>query len=533
MARLIPKKGSVIQMLRSEKLRILKNVGSGWFSLGTNVLVGIFLSPFILHHLGDAAFGLWVLIFSITGYYGLFDLGIRSSLVRYVSKFAAVGDTEALARLINTSLFTYSCIGLLSFLVTLAGVSRVNSLFRIPPDLHSTAGWLLLTVGTAVSLGFPLGIAGGILEGLQRFYILNWTNVAASVFRAILIVLALNHGRGLLTIALITVSLPLIASVLRSVIALRLLSISFGPRYIRRAAFREIASYGGVTFIVILSNQLRFQTDEIVIGTLLSSAAITYFSIGARIVDYAAQMVVHLAQIFVPMSSESEAVGDLDRLRKIFIAGNRICAFIMFPICATLIILGKSVIEVWVGKKYVALSYPVLLVLLIPSTLFYAQAASGRILFGISRHRAWAIVTLTEGVSNLILSILLVRPYGIVGDAVGTAIPLTCSALFFLPAHLCRHLGVRLRSFVREAYALPVLLCLPLVAVLLLMQRLFVAHNYWQLAIQFAAGGAVYGVGVLWAFVTNSALHVGTSAGRPSLRATGPSAPAESLPRDV
>jgi O-antigen/teichoic acid export membrane protein len=522
-------------MLHSEKLRILKNVGSGWFSLGINVLVGIFLSPFILHRLGDTAFGLWVLIFSITGYYGLFDLGIRSSVVRYVSKFAAVGDTEALARLVNTSLFTYSCIGLLSFLITLAGVSRVNSLFRIPPDLHSTARWLLLTVGTAVSLAFPLGLAGGILEGLQRFYILNWTNVAVPLFRALLIVFALNRGHGLLTIAIITVSLPLIASVLRSVIALRLLSIHFGRRYIDRAAFREVGTYGGVTFIAIVANQLRFQTDEIVIGTMLSSAAVTYFNIGARIVDYAVQLVMNLAQIFVPMSSESEAVGDLDHLRKIFIAGNRVCAFIMFPICATLIILGKSVIEVWVGRKYVALSYPVLLVLLIPSTLFFAQAASGRILLGIGRHRTWAIVTLVEGVSNVILSILLVRPYGIIGDAFGTAIPLTCSAVFFLPAHLSWRLGIQVRTFLRQAYALPLLLCGPLTVVLLGLQRLFIAHTYRQLAIQLAIGGVVYGLGLLWAFLTNRALRFGTLLpGQPTVaEAAAQTVPLENLPRDM
>ena len=59
------------------KRQIVKNVGSTWFSLGCDVLVGLFLSPIILHWLGDAAFGIWVLIFSITGYYGLFDLGIR------------------------------------------------------------------------------------------------------------------------------------------------------------------------------------------------------------------------------------------------------------------------------------------------------------------------------------------------------------------------------------------------------------------------------------------------------------------------
>ena len=66
----------------AEKLQIIKNVGSTWFSTGLNILIGVFMSPFILHRLGDTAFGLWVLVFSLTGYYGIFDFGIRSSLVR-------------------------------------------------------------------------------------------------------------------------------------------------------------------------------------------------------------------------------------------------------------------------------------------------------------------------------------------------------------------------------------------------------------------------------------------------------------------
>jgi O-antigen/teichoic acid export membrane protein len=68
-----------------QKREIIKNVSSSWFSLGINILVGIFLLPFILHRLGNAAYGAWVLVFSVTGYYGLFDLGVRSSIIRYVS----------------------------------------------------------------------------------------------------------------------------------------------------------------------------------------------------------------------------------------------------------------------------------------------------------------------------------------------------------------------------------------------------------------------------------------------------------------
>ena len=496
-------------MRRFEKIQFINNVGSSWFALGINVSVGIFLSPFILHRLGDSAFGIWVLIFSITGYYGLFDLGIRSSIVRYASKFAATDSKEDLAKLINTSLFTYGGVGAISLLVTMVLFVYVDSIFRVPAELHAAARWLLLMVGVSVACGFPLGVFGGFLDGLQRFDVNNWTSVLSNLLRAGLIVAALDHGRGLLTIALITVVFPLITSLVRGIIAFRLHPIAFGLKYVDRATFRMMASYSGVTLIIMIAGRLKFKTDTIVIGTMLSAAAITYFNIAGRIVDYAGEIVIALAQNFLPMASRSEAKGSMDHLRKVFVTGNRLCAFTIFPVSAVLLILGKSIIEVWVGRKYIATSYPVLVILIIPSTIMWAQSASGRVLFGISKHRTWAFVTLAEGISNLILSILLVRPYGIIGDALGTAIPLTCSMVFFMPGHLCKQLGIRLWTYLREAFVLPVVVTVPLVVALLLVRRWFVAHNYWQLGIQLLIGAIVYGLGLGWAFLTRRALRVG------------------------
>ncbi len=497
-------------MKQLEKIAIFKNVGSSWFALGLNILVGIFLSPYILHHLGDEAFGLWVLIFSITGYYGLFDLGIRSSIIRYVAKYSATHESDELNRLINTALFAYSGIGTVAILVTITVAYYAGAIFHksLPGNSVHLAQWLILIVGSAVALGFPLGVFGGILEGLQRFYVLNFTSVSATLARALLIVIALRHGRGLLAVALITVSLPLLAALVNATVVLRILPLRFGPEYLNRESLRRIASYSGTTFIVIVASRLRFRTDALVIGTFVSSAAITYFTIGSRLVDYASEVVGSLAQVFVPMSSKSDATGDLTGLRKIFVAGNRACAMIVFLIAAVLIILGKSVIEAWVGVRYVATSYPVLLVLVFPFTLMLAQAASGRVLFGMAKHRTLAVVSLLEGGANLLLSILLVRRFGILGDAFGTAIPLACTTLFFLPQHLCRVLKLRIGVYLREAFVLPLALCAPLVAVLLLMRHWFVAHTYLQLAIHLLVGSAVYGVGILWAIWTRKAWQV-------------------------
>jgi O-antigen/teichoic acid export membrane protein len=496
-------------MRKLEKIQIIKNVGSSWFALGVNILVGIFLSPFILHRLGDAAFGIWVLIFSLTGFYGIFDFGIRSSIIRYVSKYTATNDQDEVNGLINTAMFTYTGVGVLSELITVVGCIYVDRAFHVLPEFQSTARWLLFVVGTSVALGFPLGVFGGMLEGLQKFYILNWTNVVSSLLRVALIVFYLNRGAGLLTVALITVGLPLLASFVRAAVALRSLPVTFAWKYVERSSFRHMANYSGITFMIIVASRLRFKTDALVIGKFLGAAAITYFYAGSRLVDYAGEVVSSLAQIFVPMSSQSDAAGNMDRLRKIFVAGNRACAFTTLPMTAVFIILGKSVIEVWVGKQYVAQGYPVLLTLIVPYTLMLVQSASGRILFGMGKHGKLAIVSLIEGVANVVLSILLVRPFGIIGDAIGTAIPLAGTFLFFMPFHLCSRLGIRVSTFVRQAFVLPLMLCAPMAIVLLLMQHWFVAHTYRQLAVQLFAGGLTYALCVGWAYVTDRALHVG------------------------
>jgi len=522
-------------MRKLEKLEIIKNVSSSWFALGVNIVVGVFLSPFILHRLGDTAFGLWVLIFSLTGYYGIFDFGIRSSIIRYVSKYTATHDVQEVSGLINTAMFTYSCVGIVSLLLTLAGCLYIDRLFKIPADFHATAAWLLFIVGTSVALGFPLGVFGGMLEGLQKFYVINWTNIAFSgVIRAVLIVLYLRRGYGLLTVALITVGLPVISSVVRAVIALGSLPIKFRWKYVDRNSFRHMANYSGVTFMIIVAARLRLKTDAVVIGTFLSSAAITYFYAGSRLVDYAGELVSCLAQIFVPMSSQSDAAGNMDRLRKIFIVGNRACAFTIFPITVFFIILGKSIIGVWLGQKYVAQAYPVLIILILAHTIMLMQSASGRILFGMSKHGKLAVVSLIEGVTNLALSILLVRPFGIMGDALGTAIPLLGTYVLFMPWHLCNRLGVRMWTYLRQAYQLPLLLCTPLAVVLLLLQRWVVPHSYRELIPQLLIGGIVYGLGLAWAYFSNRALHAANISTPAAVVQLDPISPAvESYSEDV
>ncbi|HEY6291446.1 MAG TPA: polysaccharide biosynthesis C-terminal domain-containing protein [Terriglobia bacterium] len=167
--------------------------------------------------------------------------------------------------------------------------------------------------------------------------------------------------------------------------------------------------------------------------------------------------------------------------------------------CVVFVILGKQIIEVWVGAKYLP-SYSILVLLVVPKTLYLAQAASTMVLLGMGRHRLLALISLPGGRLNLGLSVLLGRYLRIVGVALGTAIPLACTSLLFLPRQLCRILDVPLGAYLCQAFLVPLALSGPLGAVLVLLRSMFRPHSYGQLLLQVAPEVATYGLGLFWFF---------------------------------
>ena len=72
------------------KKRFAINVGMNWVAMATGMVVPFFLSPFIVRHLGPIGYGVWILAVSTVSYLNLLDMGLRSSIVRYVSKNSAI-----------------------------------------------------------------------------------------------------------------------------------------------------------------------------------------------------------------------------------------------------------------------------------------------------------------------------------------------------------------------------------------------------------------------------------------------------------
>ena len=475
----------------NRKLEAIKNVSATWLGLLVQAVVGFFLSPFILHRLGDQAFSIWILVFAVTGYFGLLDFGIRASIVKHTASFVAADDRDQLSRYLSTSLAFYLAVGTFVLLLTAVGFVYLPSLFRIPVTLLRPARILLLMSGVTIAATFPLSLFAGVLEGLQKFSWLQLSQIGITVLRAMLVVAVLWRGANLLALGAVSIFTNFVSYLIFMALALHKLPVRLSLRNVDAKTFRRMAAYGAFAFAILGAEKLRFQSDALVIGALLSSTAITYFSIAGKLVEYSSYAVRSMSQIFTPMSSQFHALGDFERLQKASIAGNRASAFIIFPICVVLVILGKQIIQSWVGASYLA-SYPVLLVLIIPRTLYLAQSTSVRILLGMGTHRMLASVLLLEGAANVILSLLLAPRFGILGVACGTAIPLFCTSLFFLPRHLCRILQMPLWFFLDQAYRLPLALTFLMATSVWLVHSTFPAPTWIGLVMKISIGGIAY-----------------------------------------
>jgi O-antigen/teichoic acid export membrane protein len=477
--------------------RLATNVASSWMKLAVQLAVGVVVSPFMVHRLGDAAFGVWVLIFSITSYFSVLDFGVRASIGRFVARYAARGDLDGLRRFVNTSLAACAVMGVAVLLLTLAGTGCLGVLFKIPAGSLGAARVLFLLIGADVALAFGLSIFGCVLEGYQNFWPLNAVQIVAVLARGVLTLAVLAMGGGLVSIAIIVLGTNLARHLVCAVIVLRTTPLRLGARYLDRSVLGQLFGYSATAFMIFIAESLRFQADALVIGAFVSAAAITTFAIGSKLVEYASSIVVSMSQVFTPMASHHDAAGDRESVRRVFLASNRACALVIFPLCAALILLGKPLIEAWMGAKYLV-SYPILVLLIVPRTLLLAQSGSIRILLGLGRQRTFALATMLDGIANLLLSIVLVRRWGIIGVAWGTAVPLACTSVLFLPGHVCRMLRVPVREFLRQAYLVPLALTVLMTFTLWTLRSYLAMPGYGGLLLQGGVAALVYFAGLAW-----------------------------------
>jgi O-antigen/teichoic acid export membrane protein len=230
--------------------------------------------------------------------------------------------------------------------------------------------------------------------------------------------------------------------------------LRFSPRLVDRPTLRAIRGYSIDALVAMVAGRVSFQTDAVVINVFLLPQCITPFAVAGRLVEYAKDSLRVATTVLTPAVSALEAKGDSAGIRTVFLDSTRYVLWLILPVQLGLLLLGRPFLFLWMGPEYAELSYPTLAILAAPLALSLSQSVSVRILYGTGRLRWFARLVMAEAFANLLLSVLLVRPCGIEGVAVGTAIPNVITNLV-LAVYLCRVLGVGAGEYLRRSFLVP------------------------------------------------------------------------------
>jgi O-antigen/teichoic acid export membrane protein len=443
---------------------LLINAIANWLGFAAQLAIAFFLAPVLVHGLGDRRNGIWSLVESILAYLMLFDLGVAASVVRYVAKFEATRDRDSLNRVFSTSVCIFAGAGALVLAIALGLAWLGMDLFRVPDDLLGEARWMLALLGFNLAAGLPLGVFPSVLDGLGRYPVKTLVRTSCLLVRSVLYVAVIHAGGGLIALAWAITACNLAEHAGMAVAAYCYLpGLRFSPRLVGRATFRTIRGYSLDALLAMVAGRVSFQTDAVVIGIFLGPQYITFFGIAAKLVEQAKGSLRAVTTVLTPAVSAWEARGEDDAIRHTFLDGTRWVQWLILPVQAGLLVLGRPFLAVWMGPRYADLCFPTLVILAIPLGLAMAQSICGRVLYGVGRLRWFSRAVLIEALANLVISVLLARPFGIEGVAFGTALP-NLIANLAVAIYVCRVLGIGVGTYFRVAFLKPLLLAAALAA---------------------------------------------------------------------
>jgi O-antigen/teichoic acid export membrane protein len=158
---------------------------------------------------------------------------------------------------------------------------------------------------------------------------------------------------------------------------------------------------------------------------------------------------------------------------------------------------GRAFIRRWMGPGYDN-AYWISVIMSASVIIDLPQSPGIQLLYGLSKHKVYAVLNIWEGVANVALSILFLRWWGVYGVALGTLAEMAFFKLLIQPVYICRAAGLPVRAYLGEAILVTLLkTAAPLALYFLLIGRL-VTPSYGSLALAVAAQTVLFAPGAYY-----------------------------------
>jgi len=427
-----------VKLFKSSAIRVTQ--------LFLSIAISFYMLPFLVGALGDRQYGLWTLVGTFLGYYGLMDLGLSSAVGRFLSRAIGQESRDELRKVASTTFYIFLAMAAATVLLTAVFALALEHVVSNKADVNLFR-FLLIILGLNFAFDFPIRTFNAVFTSHIRDDIGIGITIVKTILTTICIVWAIKKGHGLVGLALVTVFFSVLDSLVRVILSYKVEpALSVHPRHFDRSKLGTLFSYSGYTFVGKLADILRFRLNQLIITAYLSLSAVTHYFVAVRLVEYFSELMHNILKGVGPVFSQDEGKNDYEAIRRNFLFFTKISVFLSVYLGGTALLYGRVFILRWMGADYED-SAVVLLFLMTSMVVCLLQTPVNPLLYGISKHKFFTYSNLVEGVVNALLSLWLVRKYGMYGVAVGTAVPMVLMAVFVQPWYACRAIDLPLRHY--------------------------------------------------------------------------------------
>ena len=447
---------------RHEKRRLVANTLATTLAQLSALAIAFALAPLLIHTFGERAYGAYVLVASVAAFTLLLDFGLGPAVEKLLSEYLAGGRMRDAGALLASVTAAYAGVGVLVLLVDLALAAGAAHVFHLEAGERLLLRQLLLVAGVSALAWWPLSVGGRALGGLQRYTQVAAVTAGMAVGNAVAAVAVVATGRGPVALAVASNAVNIAGAALMLALARRELAARGVPTARpSRTALRAALAFSGPVFALQLAVQVLYHhTDRLLLGMFVGSVAVTLYEGPARLVALIVQLTGFGNTALMPFASQLEATRRDATLTALLLRASRYVSAFVAPLALLLAVLARPLLVTWLGPAFAVAELPTVLLTGL-QVLLVSLSVGHTIVVATGKLPGRLPVIMSVVALNLVLSVALVKRYGMTGVALGTVV----ASLLDYPLHLrylARHAGLRYGAFVREV-VLPVypLLLLP------------------------------------------------------------------------
>ena len=173
--------------------QIFKNTMTGWVAKVIQIVIALFMVPFLLNVIGKEGYGLIGLFSVFISLSMVADLGLRSALGRELSEKVALGDQQGFRELSITAAMLYMVISCLLVVLIWILSPWMVILFKVSEGLRKEAVFLFRVYGCSMTIiSFVTPIFNSGLTSFMRFDVDNLIQTTILILANLLLFLFIS-----------------------------------------------------------------------------------------------------------------------------------------------------------------------------------------------------------------------------------------------------------------------------------------------------------------------------------------------------